>query len=68
MQKKENFHSLNALRFFSFFIVFLSHLPYVLFNKLEFFHLNGSIGVRFFFIISGFLITYLLLLEQSTNL
>ncbi len=67
MSQKENFHSFNTLRFFSFLIVFLSHLPYVLFNKLEFFHLNGAIGVRFFFILSGFLITYILLYEKSLN-
>lgn len=42
-------------------------MPYVLFNKLNFFHLNGAIGVRFFFIISGFLITYILLYEKSLN-
>ncbi len=69
---KEHFHSFNALRFFSFFVVFLSHLPYSKFNRFEFLHLKGSLGVYFFFILSGFLITYIILNEkkqtQSINL
>jgi hypothetical protein len=65
---KEKFHSFDALRFFSFFIVFLSHLPYALFNNLTFLSVDGTIGVYFFFTLSGFLITYILLFEKaSTN-
>ena len=65
---KEKFHSFDALRFFSFFIVFLSHLPYALFNNLTFLSVDGTIGVYFFFTLSGFLITYILLVEKaSTN-
>lgn len=67
MENKENFHSLNALRFFSFFIVFLSHLPYSLFGKLEFLQIEGALGVYFFFILSGFLITYILLNQKVMN-
>jgi peptidoglycan/LPS O-acetylase OafA/YrhL len=62
---KEKFHSFDALRFFSFFIVFLSHLPYTLFNNLEFLNVDGTIGVYFFFTLSGFLITYILLFEKT---
>jgi peptidoglycan/LPS O-acetylase OafA/YrhL len=64
---KEKFHSFDALRFFSFFIVFLSHLPYTLFNKLDFLNVDGTIGVYFFFTLSGFLITYILLFEKTTS-
>lgn len=67
MVTKEHFHSMNALRFFSYFVVFLSHLPYELFGKLTFLHLNGALGVYFFFILSGFLITYILLEQKSIN-
>ena len=63
---KEKFHSFDALRFFSFFIVFLSHLPYALFNNLDFLNVDGTIGVYFFFTLSGFLITYILLFEKTT--
>ena len=64
---KEKFHSFDALRFFSFFIVFLSHLPYTLFNNLDFLNVDGTIGVYFFFTLSGFLITYILLFEKTTS-
>ncbi len=65
MVSKQQFHSFDALRFFSFLIVFLSHLPYDLFNTLRFLHLKGTIGVSFFFVLSGFLITYILLHEKT---
>ncbi len=65
MVSKQQFHSFDALRFFSFFIVFVSHLPYELFNTLHFLHLKGTIGVSFFFVLSGFLITYILLHEKT---
>lgn len=64
---KEKFHSFDALRFFSFFIVFLSHLPYDLFNNLRFLAVDGTIGVYFFFTLSGFLITYILLFEKTAT-
>lgn len=64
---KEKFHSFDALRFFSFFIVFLSHLPYDLLNNLGFLKIDGTIGVYFFFTLSGFLITYILLYEKTTS-
>lgn len=64
---REKFHSFDALRFISFLIVFFSHLPYKYFPS-NFFKLlqgRGNIGVTFFFILSGFLITYLLLIEKK---
>jgi peptidoglycan/LPS O-acetylase OafA/YrhL len=70
------FPDLDALRFFAFFVVFFSHsvgfLGYK--NSSQFyrlitghFFLNGDLGVNFFFVLSGFLITYLLLREKETT-
>jgi peptidoglycan/LPS O-acetylase OafA/YrhL len=67
MNTKQHFESFDALRFISFLIVFFSHLPYSKFNSLQFLHLKGTIGVNFFFILSGFLITYILLFEKKQN-
>ena len=69
------FPNLDGLRFFSFFLVFLSHIFntnrdyikseswYQIFKGTLF--LNGDLGVSFFFVLSGFLITYLLLKEKE---
>ena len=62
---REKFHTFDALRFFSFFLVFMSHLPYTLFPTLSFLKTKGDVGVYFFFVISGFLITYIILLEKK---
>ncbi len=66
---KIHFSGLNALRFFAAYFVVLHHgetirhkfgLPN--FEGYSFFQ-NGSLAVSFFFVLSGFLITYLLLTE-----
>ena len=69
------FPNLDGLRFFSFFIVFLAHIFntnkeyiknetwYQVFKERLF--LDGDLGVSFFFVLSGFLITYLLLKEKE---
>ncbi|MDR0972009.1 MAG: acyltransferase [Bacteroidales bacterium] len=65
------FKGLNQLRFFAALLVLIHHsetirLKYGLFNLeyLSFFQ-NGYNAVLFFFVLSGFLITYLLLKEEK---
>jgi peptidoglycan/LPS O-acetylase OafA/YrhL len=64
------FNGLNALSFFAAYFVVLHHAEQIR-MKYEMFNLkqcslfnNGGIAVTFFFVLSGFLITYLLLKEQ----
>jgi peptidoglycan/LPS O-acetylase OafA/YrhL len=76
--KKEKifFPNLDALRFLSFLSVFLYHSYKILFiyveksaphffSGVEFLFRNGNMGVNFFFVLSGFLITYLLIKEKE---
>ncbi|MBL7775483.1 MAG: acyltransferase, partial [Saprospiraceae bacterium] len=73
-QQIKYFKGLNALRFFAAYLVVLHHAEQIrlkngLFNLkgLPLFN-NGGIAVTFFFVLSGFLISYLLLKEQrETN-
>jgi peptidoglycan/LPS O-acetylase OafA/YrhL len=76
-KKRIFFPNLDGLRFFCFLSVFFFHSfhtesgdiknspVYILVKKGLFG--NGNIGVNFFFVLSGFLITYLLI-EEKTNL
>jgi len=70
------FPNLDGLRFFAFFAVFINHashsLGYNNNNSIYYFIktnllANGDMGVCFFFVLSGFLITYLLLEEKNKN-
>jgi peptidoglycan/LPS O-acetylase OafA/YrhL len=76
--KKEKvfFPNLDGLRFFSFFAVFLYHTYLTFFNNVSnthpgafkavsFLFENGNMGVNFFFVLSGFLITFLLIKEKE---
>lgn len=63
--KKRHFQTLDALRFFAFFKVFLFHLPIAAFPVFSFLKAGGGIGVTFFFVLSGFLITYIILEEKD---
>jgi peptidoglycan/LPS O-acetylase OafA/YrhL len=73
MDKKIYFSGLDGLRFISIFFVVLHHL----FSFKNYFGLNyyqfpivgliGYYGIQFFFAGSGFLITYLLLVEYNRN-
>ncbi|HLP13686.1 MAG TPA: acyltransferase [Flavobacteriales bacterium] len=64
-KQKLHFESLDALRFFAFLKVYLLHLPlhgdFPIFRYLK---SGGGIGVAFFFVLSGFLITYLLVHDK----
>jgi len=75
--KKEKifFPNLDGLRFFSFLVVYLSHIfstkydyikqeSWYKFVKGRIFY-DGDLGVSFFFVLSGFLITYLLIKEKE---
>lgn len=73
-KKKVSFPNLDGLRFLCFLSVFLFHSFYTeydyilrsgtyIFVKKDLFG-NGNIGVNFFFVLSGFLITYLLIEEK----
>jgi peptidoglycan/LPS O-acetylase OafA/YrhL len=63
-----HFKNIDALRFFAFAKVYLLHVPIVSsvwwFQQIK---TGGGIGVMFFFVLSGFLITWLLLKEKTTN-
>lgn len=64
--KKRYFHTLDALRFFAFFKVYLLHLPEQgNFPWFEYLKSGGGLGVQFFFVLSGFLITYILTFEKA---
>jgi peptidoglycan/LPS O-acetylase OafA/YrhL len=70
------FPNLDGLRFICFFAVFLHHcylsfFSYTeksspgFFNTQEFLFQYGTLGVNFFFVLSGFLITFLLIKERE---
>lgn len=70
------FKSLDSLRFFAFLIVFFQHAFKPAFEMIsenntlpDFLDLlcNGFLGVSFFFVLSGFLITYLLLKKRKAR-
>ena len=71
------FENLDGLRFFCFLSVFLFHSFHTEFDYIKddtiylfikkFLFANGNLGVNFFFVISGFLITFLLIKEKEQN-
>lgn len=62
---RKHFHSFDAFRFSAFFLVFLHHIPKKGNAFIDYFLKSGGIGVMFFFVLSGFLITYILLYEKE---
>jgi len=62
-----HFHSFDALRFFAFLKVFFYHIPSVGFGWLAYFMAGGTLAVRFFFVLSGFLITFIILEEKRAQ-
>ena len=72
--KKVYFPGLNSLRFIAASVVIVHHVEQIksLYGYQNYFdnifiHNIGGYGVTFFFALSGFLITYLLLVEQRTK-
>ena len=71
-QKHIYFKGLNGLRFFAAFAVIITHIELIkaqmnfenLYKNKIIFELGG-LGVIFFFVLSGFLITYILLMEKE---
>ena len=65
------FNGLNSLRFFAAFFVLIHHLEqirfkYGMFNLKEYaLFNNGGLAVSFFFVLSGFLISYRLIVEKK---
>ena len=65
---RRHFASLEALRFFAFLKVFFFHVPITLaWPWLLYLKRGGGIGVEFFFVLSGFLITYLLVADKQAH-
>lgn len=67
------FPALDGLRFIAFLLVFLHHVTFYLSPELannffwKYFRNNGWVGVDIFFVLTGFLITYLLLIERGNQ-
>ena len=76
-QKKQYFEYLDALRCLAFLAVFYAHSGTIFLGAtladtfplgiLKRYTIYGSYGVNFFFVLSGFLITFLLLKEKSVR-
>ncbi|CAL2103428.1 Peptidoglycan/LPS O-acetylase OafA/YrhL, contains acyltransferase and SGNH-hydrolase domains [Tenacibaculum sp. 190130A14a] len=73
--KKVYFPNLNGLRFIAALLVIIHHIEQLknIFNLDNFYHdlpfipIIGKLGVILFFVLSGFLITYLLLAEEEVT-
>jgi peptidoglycan/LPS O-acetylase OafA/YrhL len=65
--KRRHFETFDALRFFAYLKVFLLHLPITAFPAFSFLSRGGGIGVVFFFILSGFLISYIIFQEKENT-
>ena len=61
LPRKRIFHTLNALRFFAIFKIFTQHLPFDDYYWLRYVKFGGT---YFFFMLSGFLITYGIMEER----
>lgn len=62
---RRHFHTFDALRFFAFLKVFLLHIPVTSFTVFNVVRAGGGFGVQFFFVLSGFLITYIICDEKQ---
>lgn len=77
MEKQLYFNKLDSLRFIAFFLVIWQHAfsnsfkniseNYIIATIIQKITITGGIGVHIFFVISGFLITYLMLQEEKSK-
>ncbi len=76
IKQKIFFENLDGLRFLAFFGVFVNHATFSthehilqnpVFKWIDYLGDYGALGVNFFFVLSGFLITYLLLHEKKQH-
>jgi peptidoglycan/LPS O-acetylase OafA/YrhL len=65
--ERRHFHTFDALRCFAFLKVFFYHIPIAYPAAFVYLKAGGDIAVRFFFVLSGFLITYLIVAEKKRN-
>jgi peptidoglycan/LPS O-acetylase OafA/YrhL len=73
-KQKIYFPNLNGLRFIAAFLVIIHHIEQLkeisnlnsYWNSVPFIEVIGKLGVLLFFVLSGFLITYLLLAEENS--
>lgn len=73
IKQKIYFPNLNGLRFIAVFLVIIHHIEQLksifkmdnYWGKIPFIEIIGKLGVVLFFVLSGFLITYLLLAEEQ---
>jgi peptidoglycan/LPS O-acetylase OafA/YrhL len=73
-KQKIYFPNLNGLRFIAAFLVIIHHIEQIksisnvenYYGKIPFIDIIGKLGVVLFFVLSGFLITYLLLTEEHS--
>ncbi len=64
---RHHFEGFDTLRFFAFLLVFLQHSVIPDGNPIAWFSHAGGIGVSLFFVLSGFLISYILLFEKANR-
>ena len=67
IETKRYFDTFDSMRFLAFFCVYLGHLPSLNIPFFDTFQHSSGLGVKFFFTLSGFLITYLILDEKEKN-
>ncbi|WP_339661482.1 acyltransferase [Croceibacter atlanticus] len=73
--KKVYFPNLNGLRFIAALLVIIHHIEQFkkifglenIYDQVPFVQIIGKLGVVLFFVLSGFLITYLLLIEEEVT-